>query len=126
MPIKTQSAKSKGRKLQQFVASLITEVLGLEEGDVVSRPMGSGGVDILMSPHARSKFPVSIEAKNTKRMPSVRELKQARANAYPGTLSAVVWKPFGKEYSESMIIFNMQEFVSFWSELVKEEERGEE
>lgn len=116
MAIKTSSAKAKGRKLQQFTRDLITKVFGLGEGDAESRSMGAGGVDILLSPLARSVCPFSLEAKNTKTQPSLKEIKQAEYNKYPHTLAAVVWHPPGAEYKDSLIMFKLEDFLIFWKE----------
>lgn len=111
--MKTSSAKAKGRDLQKYCKKILDKVFDLEEGDIESRPMGSGGVDLMMSPSVRKKFPVSIESKNTKKFPSVSALKQSDHNKYDDTISAVVWKPFGKSKDESIIYFNYKEFVEW-------------
>ena len=41
--MKTQSAKAKGRRLQQWVRDLLMNTFNLEEGDVESRSMGASG-----------------------------------------------------------------------------------
>ena len=117
--MKTSSAKSKGRELQKYVVRVINKVFKdkFECGDVVSRPMGSSGVDIMMSPNARKNLPLSIECKNTKSFPSLSALAQSRANSYNKTLAAVVWKPFGKSMDESIIYFNTEDFISWIKEL---------
>ena len=57
--------KQKGRRLQQWVVSKLLFLLpGVKPDDVVSRPMGSNGDDIMLSPYARKLFPYSIECKN--------------------------------------------------------------
>ena len=81
----------------------------------MSRPMGSGGIDVMLSPHARDSFPFSIECKNTKLFPSLAALSQSEANAIRGTLPAAVWKPPGKGMDKSIIYFNFEDFVDFWS-----------
>lgn len=43
--------------------------------------MGAGGEDILLSPHARSLFPYSIECKNTETLHLWKAIQQAEANA---------------------------------------------
>lgn len=50
----TSTAKAKGRLGQQeIVAKILAEVkFKLQEGDIVSRPMGSQGDDLIMSPLA--------------------------------------------------------------------------
>ncbi len=113
--MKTSSAKSKGRALQQnCVKVLLRFAKMLEPDDVVSRPMGSGGVDIMMSPKAQIIFPISIESKNTKTFPSLKALQQSEANKYDSTLAAVVWKPPGKGYDKSIIYFSFEDFVSWY------------
>lgn len=63
--IKPQSAKAKGRKLQQTVRDAILEAFPtLEPDDVRSTSMGAGGEDVQLSPAARKLFPYSVECKN--------------------------------------------------------------
>ena len=119
--MKPSSAKAKGRSLQQFISKVLVRVIKtLESDDAVSRPMGSGGVDIMMSPLAQKEFPVSIESKNTKAFPGLKALEQAQYNKYKDTLAAVVWKPFGKGYEDSIIYMNFVQFVE-WHERRKNE-----
>jgi hypothetical protein len=119
MTIKTSSAKSKGRKLQNHIRDRILKHFPwLKEGDVESRSMGSGGVDIMMSPRARKTFPISIEAKKTKATPSRAELEQSRRNAYGVTVAAVVWCPHGKGLDKSMILFDFEDFLNWYKEIV--------
>ena len=114
MPIKTSSAKAKGRDLQKHIRDRILEIFQLEEGDVESRSMGAPGVDIMLSPKARRLVPFSIESKKTKKTPSRAELKQSQANAYPHTIAGVVWAPHGSGPSKSMIIFDLEDFLRWW------------
>ena len=62
--MKTQSAKAKGRKLQQWVRDQIIEQLEVHPEDIESRSMGAGGEDLIMARAAREKFPFSVECKN--------------------------------------------------------------
>ena len=67
--MKAQSAKAKGRRLQQWVVSKLLLLLpGVKPDDVVSRPMGSNGEDIMLSPYARKLFPYSVECKNQEKL----------------------------------------------------------
>ena len=118
MPIKTSSAKAKGRALQKYIRDKILYFFPmLRDGDVESRAMGSGGVDIMLSAIARREFPISIEAKKTKKTPSRAELEQAKANAYSKTVPAVVWCPHGSGPDKSVIMFDFQEFLIWFSRL---------
>lgn len=114
--MKTASCKSKGRELQKFVALKIREVFGLPEEDVVSRPMGSPGVDIMMSNSALKLLPLSIECKNTKTFPSLEALVQSKFNTKPSQTSCVVWKPPRKGMENAIIYLNLEDFLR----LVKE------
>ena len=60
--MKTQSAKAKGRKLQQWVRDQIIEQLEVHPEDIESRSMGAGGEDLIMARAARQKFPFSVES----------------------------------------------------------------
>ena len=59
--MKTQSAKAKGRRFQQWVRDQLIEKLEVHPEDVESRSMGAGGEDLIMARAAREKFPYSIE-----------------------------------------------------------------
>ena len=114
--MKTQSAKAKGRKLQQYAAGIIRAVFNLADEDVESRSLGSSGVDLMLSSVARKVFNFSVEAKNTKKFPSLAALKQSQANKNKGSTACVVWKPPGKGMDESIIYFNYEEFVKLWKD----------
>ena len=64
--MKTQSAKAKGRRLQQWVRNQLIEKLEVHPEDVESRSMGAGGEDLIMARVAREKFPILSNVK-TKR-----------------------------------------------------------
>jgi len=110
--MKTSSCKAKGRELQKYVASLIQSMFGLPEEDVVSRPMGSPGQDIMLSAKALQSLPLSIECKNTKQFPSLAALDQAFANTKgKAAIPVAVWKPPGKGYDKSIIYMDLRHFL---------------
>jgi len=45
--MKTQSAKAKGRRFQQWVRMMLIECLDVHPEDVESRSMGAGGEDLI-------------------------------------------------------------------------------
>ena len=79
--MKTQSAKAKGRRLQQWFRDLLIEKLDIHPEDVESRSMGEGGEDLIMARAAREKFPFSIEAKNQEKLNVWEAYKQASENS---------------------------------------------
>ena len=81
MNMKTQSAKAKGRRLQQQFRELLIEELGIHPEDIESRSMGAGGEDLIMARAAREKFPYSIECKNQEKLNLWESYKQATENS---------------------------------------------
>ena len=51
--MRPQSAKAKGRRLQQQFRELLIEKLGIHPEDIENRSMGAGGEDLIM---ARGKW----------------------------------------------------------------------
>ena len=66
--MKTQSAKAKGRRLQQWFRDQLIEKLEVHPEDIESRSMGAGGEDLIMARAARKKFPYSVECKNQEKL----------------------------------------------------------
>ena len=79
--MKTQSAKAKGRRFQQWVRNQLIEKLNVHPEDVESRSMGAGGEDLIMARAAREKFPYSIECKNQEKLNVWESYSQAVENS---------------------------------------------
>lgn len=80
--MRPQSAKAKGRRLQQMVRDILLKAAeSLEPDDIRSTSMGASGEDILLSPAARKLYPYSIECKNVERLNIWDAIKQALENA---------------------------------------------
>ena len=79
--MKTQSAKAKGRRFQQWVRDQLIEKLNVHPEDVESRSMGAGGEDLIMARAAREKFPYSVECKNQEKMNVWESYSQATDNS---------------------------------------------
>jgi hypothetical protein len=79
-PVKTSSAKAKGRKLQQHVRDRLLDLHpDLTLDDIASCPMGSTGCDIILSQAAKRAIPFDIECKSRARIGLVYDaLEQAR------------------------------------------------
>ena len=83
--MRPQSAKAKGRRLQQWVRdTLLSFASGLQltADDIHSTSMGAQGEDIQLSPAARAVYPFSIECKNTEKLNIYAALEQAEAHAH--------------------------------------------
>ena len=62
--MKTSSCKAKGRKLQQYVAEQISNILDIPWGKdelIRSREMAQSGVDVVLLDRAKTQFPWSVE-----------------------------------------------------------------
>lgn len=91
--MRPQSAKAKGRRLQQMVRdSILSRFPVLTQDDVRSTSMGAGGEDVQLSSQARRLFPYSIEAKNQERLNVWASLDQAKSNAPVGCTPLLVMK----------------------------------
>ena len=105
--MKTQSAKAKGRRLQQWVRDKLIEALDVHPEDIESRSMGAGGEDLIMARAAREKFPYSIECKNVEKLNVWDAYSQASENS--GDYEPiVVMKKNGKK---PLIVVDAEYFV---------------
>ena len=109
--MKTQSAKAKGRRLQQWFRDLLIENLGVHPEDVESRSMGAGGEDLIMARAAREKFPMSIECKNQEKVNVWESYKQAEDNS--GKYEPVVIIKRNK--SKPLVVVDAEYFVSLFN-----------
>ena len=64
--MKTQSAKAKGRRLQQWVRDQLIEQLEVHPEDIESRSMGAGGEDLIMVRVLVQSFPIQSNVRMLK------------------------------------------------------------
>jgi len=105
--MKTQSAKAKGRKLQQWVRTQLIEQLDVHPEDIESRSMGAGGEDLIMARAARQKFPFSVECKNVEKLNVWEAYKQAEENSKDYE-PVVVMK---KNNHKTLVVIDAEHFV---------------
>ena len=108
--MKTQSAKAKGRKLQQWMRNLLIEKLEVHTEDIESRSMGAGGEDLIMARAAREKFPMSIECKNQEKVNVWEAYKQAEDNS--GNYEPVV--VIKRNKVKPLVVVDAEYFVSLF------------
>ena len=113
--MKTRSAKSKGRRLQNQIKELLLESFKeLEPDDVRSAIMGETGEDIKLSPAARRQIPYSFECKNQEKLNIWESLNQAEENSgdYPPVLI------FKRNRSKTYAVLELEDFIDliprFW------------
>lgn len=91
--MKTSSAKSKGRRLQnELRVKLLQEFPQLEPDDCTTAIMGENGMDIKLSPLAKRVIPYSFECKNQEKLAIWDALEQAESNKKIDTEPVLVFK----------------------------------
>ena len=113
--MKPQSAKAKGRRLQQQFRELLIEELGIHPEDIESRSMGAGGEDLIMARAAREKFPYSIECKNVEKLNVWEAYEQAKSNCNDYE-PLVVMK---KNQKKPLVVIDADYFISLVKRLDK-------
>ena len=113
--MKTQSAKAKGRSLQQWFRDLLIEELEIHPEDIESRSMGAGGEDLIMARAAREKFPYSIECKNVEKLNVWEAYEQAKSNCNDYE-PLVVMK---KNQKKPLVLIDADYFISLVKRLDK-------
>ena len=114
--MRTQSAKAKGRRLQQWVVQQLIETFDIHPEDIKSCSMGAGGEDVQMARSAREKFPYSVECKNVERLNVWDAYDQAKANS--GNYEPIVIKK--KNGKKPLAIVDAEHFIN----LNKEKKEG--
>jgi len=110
--MKPQSAKAKGRVLQQWVRDKLIEMLDVHPEDIESRSMGAGGEDLIMARAARKSFPMSIECKNVEKLNIWDAYEQAFANC-GDYQPIVVMKKNGKK---PLVVVDAEYYISLFRE----------
>ena len=111
--MKTQSAKAKGRRFQQWVRDKLVESLGIHPEDIESRSMGAGGEDLIMARAAREKFPYSIECKNKETLNIWKSYEQEESNS--GDYEPVVF--IKRNNQKPLVVVDAEYFVRLHNEL---------
>lgn len=106
--MKTQSAKNKGRRLQQWFKELLINSLNIDSDDLESRSMGAGGEDIMMAKAARHLFPYSIECKNQEKVNIWAAYEQADSNS--GKFQPIV--VIKKNRKNPLVVIDAEHFVN--------------
>jgi len=108
--ISVQSAKAKGRRLQQWMMRKISELTGIPCGKdelIASREMGQSGTDVRLIGKAQEAFPWSVECKYQETWSIPKWIKQAKENQKKGTDWLLVIK---RNQHEPIIVFDAEVF----------------
>jgi len=115
--ISVQSAKAKGRKLQQDIGKRFAEITGLKFGKdclISSREMGQSGTDVRLIGEALEKIPFSIECKRAESWNVHSWIEQAKNNKLPNT----DWLLFARRNQHKAVVFmDIETFFKMFEEL---------
>ena len=114
--MKTQSAKSKGRRLQQWTRDTLVETLKIHPEDIESRGMGGPGEDLIMSRAARDAFPYSVECKNQEKLNIWSAYSQASENS-KGYTPIVVLK---RNNVKPLVLVDAETFVNLHKDRIRQ------
>lgn len=118
--ISVQSAKSKGRRLQQWVCQRISDLTGFEWGSsgddkpIESRPMGQSGCDVRMESHVQKLFPFSVECKWQESWSVMAWIEQAKKNQKDKTDWLLVIK---RKHNDPVVVMDAENFFVLLREL---------
>lgn len=114
MSIKPSSRKAKGRRLQNWVAKKISELLGIPYGkdkDIQGREMGQSGTDVKLYGEAAKLFPFSIECKYQETWSLPAWIKQAKENENEGTYWLLICK---KNREKPIVVIDAEVFFELY------------
>ena len=117
--ISVQSAKAKGRRLQQWAAQKISDLIGYAWGAdemIASREMGQAGTDIRLIGDAKKDFPWSVECKAVEQFSMPSWIKQAEENRLPGTDWLLITKQSRKSQLvtlEAKVFFDLLKLIPY-------------
>ncbi len=118
--MKTSSAKAKGRKLQQLVRDKFIELLkpyGVVPEDIKSTAMGQNGVDVQLSPFAKTFLPVAVECKNHKSMAIYKLFEQAEDYKHEGEPLLVI----KANHKKPLAVVDLDYYLMLEAERIKNE-----
>ena len=95
----TATRKAKGRKLQKKVVAILRDFTGLDkysndhyDGDIQSKMMGGGGIDVLLSPAAMKLVPFDIECKCQEKLNIWDSIKQCEINTRENRIPLLIFQ----------------------------------
>jgi len=113
------SRKSKGKRLQQWLAQKISDLLGIPWGKdelIASREMAQAGTDIRLIGEAKRRFNYACECKNTESINMWAAIKQAKSNQWEGS----DWLLFVKKnHEDPVVVLDADVFFKLLKEIMK-------
>ena len=121
MAISIKSRKAKGRRLQNWVAEKISDLLGIPCGkdkDIQGREMGQSGTDVRLMGAARELFKYSVECKFCESWAIPAWIKQAKSNQNEETDWLLVIK---KNRHEEIVVLDAEAFFRLCERAIEKE-----
>lgn len=107
--MRTSSAKAKGRRCSQEVKELLlASQAELSEDDILVTPSGVTGVDLHLSPKAKSVYPFAIECKNQERIQVWAALEQSESHVGGNEIPVLFFK---RNRSKLYVALSADQFI---------------
>lgn len=117
----TRSAKNKGNRLQNHVADLLGEYLGITIGDIKKTTAGVNGPDVEVADAILDHFPFSVECKNVEKVNVWAAYEQAVVNCKGPRIPLAVIK---RNRSKCLAIIEITDFLNILA-MVRRLKNGE-
>ena len=107
--MKTSSAKAKGKRCAQEVKELLVSGAPVLDGDdIVVTPSGVPGVDLHLSPAAKTFYPFAIECKCQESIAIWQALKQAESHPFGDEIPILFFK---RNRSKLYVCLEAEQFI---------------
>lgn len=120
MVISVSSRKSKSRRLQNYTAQKISDLLDIPWGkdeSIAAREMGQAGTDVRLVGDVQQKFPFSIECKYQETWSIPSWIKQAKENQKDDTDWLLVCK---KNRKKPVVIIDAEVFFALYRRILND------
>ena len=117
--MRPQSAKAKGRRLQQWVGKQISKLIDRPFGpdeEIASREMSQSGTDIRLVGKAKKLFKYDIECKNCEKWSIFKWIEQAKSNTDKGRDWLIVAK---RNRMDPVVMMDWKAFVKLFKRGMK-------
>lgn len=121
MAISVKSRKAKARRLQNWVAKKISDLLGIPCGkdkDIQGREMGQSGTDVKLYGNAFKLFPYSVECKAQEYLAIPTWIRQTKENMVEGTDWLLICK---RNREEPIVVLDAEAFFRLCEKALEKE-----
>lgn len=114
--MKVQSAKAKGKRLENLVRDRLLQAFSLDSSDIRIAIGSENGADIKLSPKAKTIFPFSIECKARSKMDTLYKFYAQASTHEPKLIPLLVLKA---DYKNPLVVLDLDYFITLIGNNIK-------